>query len=651
MKKTLLTLLACATMLTSSALVKAPQHLPAGRQLQSTVLSMPLSPMETPFAVTAEGPQKAAGTMDYTLAGEPYSVTQFNNVAVGNQVAMAFEITPEVATMFAGNQITKVNFYTGINAQTNTNNITLYSAFVSKDLGSTLEMLSNNGGKASSNYLTPSSITLTTPVTIEANTRYYVGVFCSLKSASDYTIVFDYMNYPSGQDQGGWVGVRANSSSTWSWQNITADLGYVCVGCTVTGDNLPTDMGYVTGVEADMTANADTPFELYFELTNKGSNEISSVEYTYQVGDQTPVTETYTLANAIDYGKTVGISTNAVCHTASVDETPVTVTINKVNGVANNAPAANATRSTNILILPAGKGYPRNGVVEEGTSIHCTWCPYGIIAFERLKNKYTDGSLGLVAVHTRFNSADPMTAATYQSFINDYISSFPTCYLNRKFYIELGISTADNIISTYFDYLKSQLSPVGVEMTCEWQNGELVYNVSEEFAFDYPEGSPYILSFAITEDNVGPYNQINGLSGNASAPDGWGEKPSPASTIFNDVARKLDTYAGIAGSVPSVIESGKKYEYVHKMTMPAAISDKANVNALCYVLDTRNGEIVTAATVKSTDITGLDSAIEEVITDTEAPVEYYNLQGIRVDNPRGGIFVRRQGNNVTKVVR
>ncbi|MCH5325591.1 MAG: hypothetical protein J1E29_00115 [Duncaniella sp.] len=37
--------------------------------------------------------------------------------------------------------------------------------------------------------------------------------------------------------------------------------------------------------------------------------------------------------------------------------------------------------------------------------------------------------------------------------------------------------------------------------------------------------------------------------------------------------------------------------------------------------------------------------------DSDAPVEYFNLQGIRVANPEGGIFIRRQGNTVTKVIR
>lgn len=47
------------------------------------------------------------------------------------------------------------------------------------------------------------------------------------------------------------------------------------------------------------------------------------------------------------------------------------------------------------------------------------------------------------------------------------------------------------------------------------------------------------------------------------------------------------------------------------------------------------------------DGSGLEAP--EVEADANSPVEYYNLQGIRVDNPSGGIFIRRQGNNVTKV--
>lgn len=42
--------------------------------------------------------------------------------------------------------------------------------------------------------------------------------------------------------------------------------------------------------------------------------------------------------------------------------------------------------------------------------------------------------------------------------------------------------------------------------------------------------------------------------------------------------------------------------------------------------------------------------IEVMAVDENAPVEYYNLQGIRVENPQSGLYIRRQGNTVTKVI-
>lgn len=44
------------------------------------------------------------------------------------------------------------------------------------------------------------------------------------------------------------------------------------------------------------------------------------------------------------------------------------------------------------------------------------------------------------------------------------------------------------------------------------------------------------------------------------------------------------------------------------------------------------------------------SVAVEIIEDANAPVEYYNLQGIRVIDPENGLYIRRQGNKVTKVI-
>ncbi len=46
--------------------------------------------------------------------------------------------------------------------------------------------------------------------------------------------------------------------------------------------------------------------------------------------------------------------------------------------------------------------------------------------------------------------------------------------------------------------------------------------------------------------------------------------------------------------------------------------------------------------------TGIDNVVAD--GDSNAPVEYYNLQGIRVDNPANGIYIKRQGSKATKVL-
>lgn len=41
--------------------------------------------------------------------------------------------------------------------------------------------------------------------------------------------------------------------------------------------------------------------------------------------------------------------------------------------------------------------------------------------------------------------------------------------------------------------------------------------------------------------------------------------------------------------------------------------------------------------------------IADITVDENAPVEFFNLQGVRVANPENGLYIRRQGNKATKV--
>ena len=44
------------------------------------------------------------------------------------------------------------------------------------------------------------------------------------------------------------------------------------------------------------------------------------------------------------------------------------------------------------------------------------------------------------------------------------------------------------------------------------------------------------------------------------------------------------------------------------------------------------------------------AGIEDIVIDENAPVEYFNLQGVRVANPENGLYIVRQGKNVTKQI-
>lgn len=51
------------------------------------------------------------------------------------------------------------------------------------------------------------------------------------------------------------------------------------------------------------------------------------------------------------------------------------------------------------------------------------------------------------------------------------------------------------------------------------------------------------------------------------------------------------------------------------------------------------------------DMTSFLSGVEDVtVDDPNAPVEYYNLQGVRIENPTSGIYIRRQGTDTRKVI-
>ena len=105
---------------------------------------------------------------------------------------------------------------------------------------------------------------------------------------------------------------------------------------------------------------------------------------------------------------------------------------------------------------------------------------------------------------------------------------------------------------------------------------------------------------------------------------------------------------GTANSLTASVNS-KKVE-VSGISMTTTISDLKYGTTYCYraFATTASGTIY-GETVEFTTEKDL-SGIENVIVEDDETVEYYNLQGVRVENPERGLYIKKQCNKVTKVV-
>lgn len=78
-----------------------------------------------------------------------------------------------------------------------------------------------------------------------------------------------------------------------------------------------------------------------------------------------------------------------------------------------------------------------------------------------------------------------------------------------------------------------------------------------------------------------------------------------------------------------------------------------NERFTAYALPLANNTCTTPAKkallVKITEA-DIATGLNDINVDTNAPVEYYNLQGVKVENPSNGIFIKKQGAKATKVV-
>lgn len=104
----------------------------------------------------------------------------------------------------------------------------------------------------------------------------------------------------------------------------------------------------------------------------------------------------------------------------------------------------------------------------------------------------------------------------------------------------------------------------------------------------------------------------------------------------------------------AVTENGMPCDWIEFEAVKVSANDyDVKMTVLANTGDDREKKVRLAAPGSYIDFNvkqeGL-SAISDITADDDLPVEYFNMQGVRVDNPSTGVYIRRQGSRVTKVI-
>ena len=127
-----------------------------------------------------------------------------------------------------------------------------------------------------------------------------------------------------------------------------------------------------------------------------------------------------------------------------------------------------------------------------------------------------------------------------------------------------------------------------------------------------------------------------------------------------EVAEACQVFAGVAGTAKdSWINLSSKVNYPEGTNWTFVNSGEISLDELAGqkiqlgFLYTSTDAVSMTWEIKNLIVDGEEGEIdgvEGIEADINAPVEFFNLQGVRVANPDNGIFIRRQGNKTSKVI-
>lgn len=307
-------------------------------------------------------------------------------------------------------------------------------------------------------------------------------------------------------------------------------------------------------------------------------------------------------------------------------------------------------------------------VIEEYSGRECSNCPQGFVAMENLERLFPEK---IIPVVLRTYENDPLGQGMhdYTEFLGINLMGAPSAVINRTIscypmvsvgndyrFSGDGISLdGENESICWLDAVTKEmqtLADADIEFTASGDDKQIVINGNARWAINTDICNANVL-VVVTEDNVESI-QMNGMY-MTNDPDlgewtGNGKYATRFPTVNIDgVGRGVagQTFNGTPGLIPSKLTAGKEYPLNLTCPMPETISDLQNVNVVVMLIDADTDRIINANIVH----VEVENAIDEVVDDSTQPVEFFDLQGRRINNPKKGtLLIHRQGSKIRKII-
>lgn len=558
----------------------------------------------------------------------------------------AVKFRHEELQRFVGNSITGITYVSGAYADNYVNPLQEIEVFITKDLNQEPVRLQKSQTLMES-ALAENRINLDEPYLITADDDVlYFGVrFVAPETKGACYLATDECNDCSTNQI---IGLSDDGNWPTEWTETGLVDGNLGVGLILSGDALPANnVAIVNSVFPSFVLTGDVgTYTLH--IKNMGTEPVSNYVVSTKIGSSEPDVQKREMPEGwpIRVGSTVRHKIENVPFKEE-GYLPVEISILEINGETVENPQVYKTEGLSYF-----DGFDRNVLIEEFGGPTCGWCPAGYELIEYANATYPGR---MIAVDAQVNTDDQ--CPDYQEFIDANVPSIPYTWFNRvrseiPAYANMGSAYPHGLVDEVFGQADAMLAYCKVTANAKMNDETNKVDVTAEAEFSMSFDRPHRFSFILTEDNVGPFNQLNNYAGGTFGEmAGWENLDLHVSKTFDNVVRVCQDFDGIPDSCPESIKKGQKVSCTTSIPVGDTTGGKLKVVAL--IIDTVTGEVMNAERVDVSGGAGVgsignDSGISivsengSITVSGASDVKFYNLAGMRLakaENLSAGVYL------------